>query len=120
MTIYRNTISFVFDIFRQPGTILVMAQRGVPVMGKSGLRGDHLVKLVVELPKRVSGEEKKLLEQLQDLKKPKTAGSRYSENLIGESILSLKTKLTNVFSLPGDEFCTAQLNKYGFSNGKMH
>eukprot|EP00270_Netrium_digitus_P003163 TRINITY_DN1357_c0_g1_i4.p1 TRINITY_DN1357_c0_g1~~TRINITY_DN1357_c0_g1_i4.p1 ORF type:complete len:462 (+),score=107.12 TRINITY_DN1357_c0_g1_i4:44-1387(+) len=51
----------------QPGTTLVMAKRGVPVLGKKGVRGDQLVKVQVDIPKRVSSEEKKLLEQLAEM-----------------------------------------------------
>ncbi|CAI7836042.1 unnamed protein product [Closterium sp. NIES-54] len=59
----------------QPGSTLVMAKRGVPVLGKPNLRGDHLVKVQVEIPKALSGEERKLIEQLEELSKAK-AGSR--------------------------------------------
>eukprot|EP00271_Cylindrocystis_brebissonii_P017204 TRINITY_DN436_c0_g2_i1.p1 TRINITY_DN436_c0_g2~~TRINITY_DN436_c0_g2_i1.p1 ORF type:complete len:462 (+),score=76.74 TRINITY_DN436_c0_g2_i1:334-1719(+) len=61
----------------QPATTLVMGKRGVPVLGKEALRGDQLVKVMVEIPKRVSGDERKLLEDLAELSKTgsnKTAG----------------------------------------------
>lgn len=48
----------------QPGTTLVMSKRGVPKLGASAARGDHLVHVKVKIPKSVSGEEKKLVEQL--------------------------------------------------------
>ncbi|XP_024967498.1 chaperone protein dnaJ A7A, chloroplastic-like [Cynara cardunculus var. scolymus] len=61
----------------QPGTTLVMAKKGVPVLNKSNRRGDQLVRVQVEIPKRVSGEERKLIEELSNLKKGKVAsGSR--------------------------------------------
>lgn len=57
----------------QPGSTLVMAKRGVPVLGKSNLRGDHLVKVQVEIPKALSAEERKLIEQLAELSQPKAS-----------------------------------------------
>ncbi|OMO73086.1 hypothetical protein COLO4_27271 [Corchorus olitorius] len=60
----------------QPNTTLVMAKKGVPVLNKSNMRGDQLVRVQVEIPKRLSSEEKKLIEELADLSKSKTASSR--------------------------------------------
>ncbi|KAF6174796.1 hypothetical protein GIB67_023274, partial [Kingdonia uniflora] len=60
----------------QPGTTLVMAKKGVPLLNKSNLRGDQLVRVQVEIPKRLSSEEKKLVEELSDLNKTKTANAR--------------------------------------------
>ncbi|KAJ6682643.1 DNAJ-like protein 1 MITOCHONDRIAL-RELATED [Salix koriyanagi] len=60
----------------QPSTTLVMAKKGVPVLSKRNMRGDQLVRVQVEIPKRLSSEEKKLIEELADLSKGKTATSR--------------------------------------------
>lgn len=60
----------------QPGTTLVMSKRGVPLLGKTNMRGDELVKIQVEIPKHLSSEERKLIEELADLSKPKAASSR--------------------------------------------
>lgn len=60
----------------QPGTTLVMAKKGVPLLNKSSMRGDQLVKVQVEIPKRLSSEERKLIEELSNLKKGKTPSSR--------------------------------------------
>ncbi|MFQ6660537.1 hypothetical protein Gotur_029018, partial [Gossypium turneri] len=60
----------------QPNTTLVMAKKGVPVLNKTNMRGDQLVRVQVEIPKRLSSEEKKLIEELADLSKGKTASSR--------------------------------------------
>lgn len=59
----------------QPGTTLVMAKKGVPVLNKSNMRGDQLVRVQVEIPKRLSGEERKLIEELSNLKKGKVPNS---------------------------------------------
>ncbi|CAN8328560.1 unnamed protein product [Cochlearia groenlandica] len=60
----------------QPSTTLVMAKKGVPVLNKSKMRGDQLVRVQVEIPKRLSSEEKKLVEELADMSKNKVANSR--------------------------------------------
>lgn len=60
----------------QPGTTLVMAKKGVPLLNKSNMRGDQLVKVQVEIPKRLSSEERKLIEEIANLKKGKTPNSR--------------------------------------------
>lgn len=59
----------------QPGTTLVMAKKGVPVLGKSNMRGDQLVRVQVEIPKRLSSDERKLIEELANLSKGKTPTS---------------------------------------------
>lgn len=55
----------------QPNTTLVMSKKGVPYLNKSNMRGDQLVRVQVEIPKRLSSEERKLVEQLADLSKDK-------------------------------------------------
>ncbi|RLM61247.1 chaperone protein DnaJ-like [Panicum miliaceum] len=60
----------------QPGTTLVMSKKGVPLLGKSNARGDQLVRVQVEIPKRLSSDERKLIEELADLNKAQTANSR--------------------------------------------
>lgn len=60
----------------QPGTTLVMAKKGVPLLNRSNMRGDQLVRVQVEIPKRLSGDEKKLIEELADLNKAKATNSR--------------------------------------------
>ncbi|KAE7998053.1 hypothetical protein FH972_002631 [Carpinus fangiana] len=60
----------------QPNTTLVMAKKGVPLLNKSNMRGDQLVRVQVEIPKRLNADERKLIEELADLSKGKTATSR--------------------------------------------
>ncbi|OAE32060.1 hypothetical protein AXG93_2278s1400 [Marchantia polymorpha subsp. ruderalis] len=71
-----GTVDLKIPAGTQPGTTLVMAKRGVPLLGKNNLRGDQLVRVQVEIPKRISSEERKLIEELAALSKPKAAGSR--------------------------------------------
>ncbi|KAJ0508889.1 putative Heat shock protein DnaJ, cysteine-rich [Helianthus annuus] len=70
-----GTVDLKIPSGTQPGTTLVMAKKGVPLLNKSNKRGDQLVRVQVEIPKRVSGEEKKLIEELSNLKKGKVASS---------------------------------------------
>lgn len=53
----------------QPNTTLVLAKKGVPYLNKSNMRGDQLVRVQVEIPKRLSGEERKLIEEIANLNK---------------------------------------------------
>jgi len=59
----------------QPGTTLLMAKRGVPKLG-ANTRGDQQVHVQVTIPSRLSGEEKRLVEELREVasaSKPKTS-----------------------------------------------
>jgi molecular chaperone DnaJ len=38
--------------------------KGVPQLGRSGLRGDHLITVIVDVPKNPSREQKKIIEDL--------------------------------------------------------
>lgn len=60
----------------QPNTTLVMAKKGVPLLNKNNVRGDQLVRVQVEIPKRLSGEERKLIEELASISKGKAASGR--------------------------------------------
>lgn len=57
----------------KPGTqndaTLRLKDKGMPIQGGSGALGALYVKLTVELPSSITDEERKLLEQLRDLKK---------------------------------------------------
>ncbi|XP_068636796.1 uncharacterized protein [Aristolochia californica] len=63
----------------QPGDVLVLAKRGVPKLNKPSLRGDHLFTIKVSLPKRISGRERELLEELASLKDA-TSSSRWTRS----------------------------------------
>ncbi|KAK7389306.1 hypothetical protein VNO78_24186 [Psophocarpus tetragonolobus] len=59
----------------QPSSTLVMAKKGVPLLNKKNMRGDQLVRVQVEIPKKLSKEERKLIEELADLSKGKTTAT---------------------------------------------
>ncbi|KAG0596715.1 hypothetical protein M758_UG279100 [Ceratodon purpureus] len=71
-----GTVDLKIPAGTQPGTTLVMAKRGVPLLGKPNMRGDELVKIQVEIPKKLSPDERRLVEQLADMAKPKAGSSR--------------------------------------------
>ncbi|MCA9798421.1 MAG: molecular chaperone DnaJ [Cyanobacteria bacterium HKST-UBA04] len=53
----------------QVGEVFTLKQKGVPVLNQANQRGNHLVHIMVEIPKKLDKEEKQLLEQLQQLEK---------------------------------------------------
>jgi molecular chaperone DnaJ len=52
----------------QPGKVLTLEGKGVPKLGNPVSRGDHLITIEVEIPTRVSTEERELLEKLAKLR----------------------------------------------------
>jgi molecular chaperone DnaJ len=48
----------------QSGTIFRLREKGSPVIGRENERGDHYVRVNVEIPRKLSGKEKKLWEEL--------------------------------------------------------
>jgi molecular chaperone DnaJ len=66
----------------QPNTVLTLTGRGVPRLGNDVNRGDHLVTLRIEIPTKVSAEERELLEKLAKIRGEK-AGKTGIENFLG-------------------------------------
>ncbi|MGB1416296.1 MAG: molecular chaperone DnaJ [Synechococcus sp.] len=48
----------------QPGSVVTLTSKGIPKLGNPVARGDQRITVTVELPKRLSDEERNLLEQL--------------------------------------------------------
>ncbi len=48
----------------QPGTVLTLDSKGVPRLGNAVSRGNHLLTVTVDIPKKVGTEERELLEKL--------------------------------------------------------
>lgn len=48
----------------QPGTIFKIKRKGAPVVGHPSRRGDHYVQVDVEIPEKVSRQDRKLWEEL--------------------------------------------------------
>lgn len=56
----------------QPGTVLTLENQGVPRLGNPVSRGDHLITIDVNIPTKVSSEERELLEQLAKIRGDRT------------------------------------------------
>jgi molecular chaperone DnaJ len=56
----------------QPGTVLILENHGVPRLGNPVSRGDHLITILIDIPTRVSAEERELLVQLAGLRAEQT------------------------------------------------
>ena len=56
----------------QPNTVLTLQNHGVPRLGNPVSRGDHLITVKVEIPTKITGEEKDLLEKLARIKGEQT------------------------------------------------
>ncbi|MEB3310773.1 MAG: molecular chaperone DnaJ [Snowella sp.] len=52
----------------QPNTVLTLESKGVPKLGNATLRGDHLITVKINIPTKVSTEERELLEKLAQIK----------------------------------------------------
>jgi len=51
----------------QSGTVFMLKGKGAPVIGREGERGDQYVRVNVEIPKKLSRNERKMWEQLKEL-----------------------------------------------------
>ncbi|WP_299403632.1 molecular chaperone DnaJ [Acaryochloris sp. IP29b_bin.148] len=56
----------------QPGTVLTLENHGVPRLGNPVSRGDHLITVIIEIPSRISAEERELLVQLASIRAEQT------------------------------------------------
>lgn len=59
----------------QPNVTLLMEKKGVPFVNRRNKRGDQLVKVQVEIPTKLNGEERKLIEELANIDKAKVPSS---------------------------------------------
>jgi molecular chaperone DnaJ len=56
----------------QPGQVMRLKGNGAPRLGNPDSRGDHYVTVNVDIPKKLSKEEEKLIQQLKDLQEGKS------------------------------------------------
>lgn len=66
----------------QPNTVLTLEKKGVPRLGNPVSRGDHLIEVSVEIPTRVTNEERDLLVQLAKIRGDRTGKGGF-ENFLG-------------------------------------
>jgi molecular chaperone DnaJ len=56
----------------QPGTVLKLDGKGVPKLGNSVSRGDHLITVSIDIPTKIAPEERELLEKLAKIRGDRT------------------------------------------------
>jgi molecular chaperone DnaJ len=56
----------------QPGTVLTLEGKGVPKLGNPVSRGEHRITISVDIPTKISPEERKLLEELAKIRGDRT------------------------------------------------
>ncbi|NEO52370.1 MAG: molecular chaperone DnaJ [Okeania sp. SIO3B5] len=52
----------------QPNTVLTLEDKGVPKLGNPVSRGDHLITIAIDIPTKITTEERELLEKLASIK----------------------------------------------------
>lgn len=60
----------------QPGAVVRIDGKGIPKLGNSSIRGDHFVTVEVKIPNRLSSEERRLIEELDEIAGGGSAASR--------------------------------------------
>jgi len=66
----------------QPNTVLILDNKGVPKLGNPVSRGNHLITIKVNIPSKISSEERELLEKLAAVKGEAT-GKGSKEGFLG-------------------------------------
>ncbi|NEQ37838.1 MAG: molecular chaperone DnaJ [Okeania sp. SIO3I5] len=56
----------------QPNTVLTLEDKGVPKLGNPVSRGDHLITIEIDIPTKITAEERELLENLANIKGERT------------------------------------------------
>uniref|UniRef100_A0A7S1XH43 Chaperone protein DnaJ n=1 Tax=Compsopogon caeruleus TaxID=31354 RepID=A0A7S1XH43_9RHOD len=62
-------VDFKVPAGTQPGAVLKIGEKGMPKIGNSKVRGDHLVTVEVEIPTRLSQEEEDMIKKLDEFRK---------------------------------------------------
>ncbi|MDX2098989.1 MAG: molecular chaperone DnaJ, partial [Leptolyngbyaceae cyanobacterium bins.59] len=67
-----NTVDGPAEVILEPGTqpgkVITLENRGVPRLGNPVSRGDHLITIAIDIPTRITPEERELLEKLAKIK----------------------------------------------------
>ncbi len=58
-------VNFKIPEGTQPGSIFRLKNKGIPVLGRESQRGDQLVRITLEIPTRITKEQRELLEQFE-------------------------------------------------------
>lgn len=82
-----NTVDGPAELFispgTQPNTVVTLENKGVPRLGNPVSRGDHLITVHIEIPTKISAEERELLEKLAKLRGDRVGKSGGIEGFLG-------------------------------------
>jgi molecular chaperone DnaJ len=71
-----NTVDGLVELMippgTQPNTVLTLENHGVPKLGNPVSRGDHMITILIDIPNRITAEERELLEKLAKIKGDRT------------------------------------------------
>jgi molecular chaperone DnaJ len=67
----------------QPNTVLTLEDRGVPRLGNSASRGDHLLTVQIDIPTRINAEEREHLEKLAKIRGDRLSKGGGIEGFLG-------------------------------------
>jgi len=67
-----GAVEYLIPAGTQPNTVMTLENRGVPRLGNPVSRGDHLLTVLVDIPTRLTSEERELLEKLAKIKGERT------------------------------------------------
>ena len=67
----------------QPNTVMKLENRGVPRLGNPVSRGDHMIPILIDIPTKVTPDERELLEKLAKIKGERT-GKGGLEGFLGK------------------------------------
>ncbi|MEM6751515.1 MAG: molecular chaperone DnaJ [Cyanobacteria bacterium P01_C01_bin.38] len=67
----------------QPSTVMKLENRGVPRLGNPVSRGDHMITILIDIPTKVTPDERELLEKLAKIKGERT-GKGGLEGFLGK------------------------------------
>ncbi len=76
-------IELVIPAGIQPNTVMTLENHGVPRLGNPVSRGDHLLTVSIDIPTRITSEEKELLDKLAKIKGDRT-GKGGKEGFFGK------------------------------------
>ncbi len=65
-------VELIIPAGTQPNTVMKLENRGVPRLGNSVSRGDHMITVLIDIPNKVTIEERELLEKLAKIKGDRT------------------------------------------------
>jgi len=71
-----NTVDGLVELMippgTQPNTVLTLESHGVPKLGNPVSRGDHLITIQIDIPTKITADERELLEKLAKIKGDRT------------------------------------------------